>query len=904
MPDATFESDLRFYVNGNPVVVRDVDPTVLLVDWLRSPDVGLTGTKKGCDQGGCGACTIMLSSWNDETKTVDRRAVNSCLRPICTLDGMEVTTTEGTGSSRTSLSPVQYRIAKENGTQCGYCTPGFVMNMYSFLASNPGGKPTQDEIEGIFDGNICRCTGYHSILYGMRHFASDWSPADEKDCLVTVVDPAEVVPVQDAINPIFPAALEKAPRAVHYERDGFHWYRPLTLAGVHEILRQHPDSKNVRLVVGNTSIGVYSAYVENPHVLIDVSHVPELYGITHPADGITVGAATTYSDFLRFLDVAVVRAPEPMRAGLEAMRFMGEHTAGMIVRNAASLAGNTMLAVRHVNEGDPFPSDMFTAFSALGTEIEVSVGDTVRCMPILDFAAEYQTSSELRDHAVLLRYRVPATRANEWVRCYKTALRKENAHSIVNAGIRVRFDDDTVAEASIILGGIGPIAFHAALAEAELIGKAWTNETLNQALLALRRDVELNLEQNRERMSSLLDEGFSDIYKLHLAEGYFYQFWVWVAGDGVPANVRSAGARTPRPVTKGTQNYEKDTSEYPVNLPMIKLGAFLQASGEAIYTHDLPLPRLGYEGAAVTSMSALANISYKIPSRRADSLDDSAARRLDDSQPATIDELVTYLQGIYPGFFDYVTARDVPNPSGAQHTSGAIADPIFAGDQVTSYGQLIGVVLAEDEQLAQRIANFIATQCIEYAAAGDPILTFDDALAQNSIYPDVPYFPNHIWKVQRPNSELAWADGAEETEVNSVACRVVRGMQQAGSQLHYYMETHSALALPGEANQMVIHASTQSPDSIHSDAAQALGVPTTAIDVRVDRVGGGYGGKTTRSRTRRRRRPWRRGSIAVRCDSRCAARTTARWSAIAIRCAATTRSRSGRAPTIPTIAAS
>src|SRR6185436_16107426 len=125
--------------------------------------------------------------------------------------------------------------------------------------------------------------------------------------------------------------------------------------------------------------------------------------------------------------------------------------------------------------------------------------------------------------------------------------------------------------------------------------------------------------------------------------------------------------------------------------------------------------------------------------------------------------------------------------------------------------------------------------------------TFDDALAQNSIYPDVPYFPNHIWKVQRPNSELAWADGAEETEVNSVACRVVRGMQQAGSQLHYYMETHSALALPGEANQMVIHASTQSPDSIHSDAAQALGVPTTSIDVRVDRVGGGYGGKTTRS---------------------------------------------------------
>ena len=242
------ENRVTFYLNGDCVTLEDPAPDLLLIDFLRSPEVELTGAKKGCGQGGCGACTVILSKWDSENKKAEHRSINSCLRPVCALGGLSVTTIEGTGAmERTQhrhphfnpsfsrgggtknvtpsphwleqreklmifraekvlrvqsllesftdfktvnpsaedaqqdehegMNPVAHRIAMNNGTQCGYCTTGFVMNMSAFLAANP--HPTQRQIEDIFDGNICRCTGYRSILTGMKTFASDWTPKDE-----------------------------------------------------------------------------------------------------------------------------------------------------------------------------------------------------------------------------------------------------------------------------------------------------------------------------------------------------------------------------------------------------------------------------------------------------------------------------------------------------------------------------------------------------------------------------------------------------------------------------------------------------------------------------------------------------------------------------------------------------
>ena len=831
---AGFASDLRFRLNGRDVVIDEVDPTVLLLDWLRSPSVGLTGTKKVCAQGGCGACTVMLSRWDEPEETSEYLAINSCLRPLCSLDGMEITTTEGTGSCRSTLSAVQYRIAKENGSQCGFCTPGFVMNMHAFLASNEDQVISQKEIEDLFDGNLCRCTGYRSILYGMKHFASDWGPDDEEGCLRTVVDPAERVPHAKKVEASFPKSLKRPPRAVHYVKDGYHWYRPTTLDQVHAILSQHQDNADVKLVGGNTSIGIYDRFVENPHVLIDISQLEPLLGIEVSEDGLSFGAAVTYNDLLSELERLLSESSAEQRVGVEALRYMARRTAGTIVRNAATIAGNTMLVVRHIAEGEPFPSDMFTALSSFDTTVTVSLADGQSLqLPILEFALQYQDSTELQA-GVLVRYHVPWTKTNEHARTYKTALREENAHSIVNAGLRVSFDDSgSVDRATIVLGGIGPVAFHAESAEQFLIGRTWNTETLKQALIHVQEDVAANLENNRQRMSGLPYEGFTEEYRMHLAESYFYQFFIYVGEQrnpgSIPAQLRSAGERPVRPVTKGKQSYEKYKDEYPVNLPIVKLGAFLQASGEACYTHDIAVPERTLEAAVVTSSKALAAISYRIPDGGSNS-------------PADLDGLVAYLKERYAGFHDYVTARDIPK-GGSQSPT----DPFLALDQVDYFGQCIGLVLANNEQLAIEIAEFVSTQCIEYTPVKTPIiLTIRDAIKKKSIFKDVQPYPVHIWKIERPGSDISWTK-KDQADIDGIPCRVVRGTQQSGSQIHFYMETQACVAVPGERDDMTIYPSSQSPDSVQSNVRGVLGVPATRIDVKINRVGGGYGGKTTRS---------------------------------------------------------
>ncbi|MFL6230161.1 MAG: molybdopterin cofactor-binding domain-containing protein [Pyrinomonadaceae bacterium] len=845
----SYADDLIFYVNGERILVRNVDPTILLVDYLRSTPVGLTGTKKVCAQGGCGACTVMLSEYDCASDEVKHRAINSCLRPLCSLDGMEVTTTEGTGSVNTALSPVQYRVAKENGSQCGFCTPGFVMNMHSLLAASEGRGLTQQQIEGSFDGNICRCTGYRPILYAMKHFASDWTPEDEKGSMKCEVDPAERVSHQRKLRVNFPDALKRAPRAVHYSDKGYHWIRPLTLAELYRLVEQHPDPQNVRLVCGNTSIGVYDKYVENPHVLIDISHVAELKEIEIGDNGLRLGATVTYSEFIETLDGTLATATEEQRAGLQALKYLAGRTAGTIVRNAASLAGNTMMVLRHINEGAPFPSDLFTAFCAAGAVLTVGSAkwQEPREFPIHAFAEEYANSVELQRDAVLLSYFVPFTRAGEYAETYKMSLRHENSHSIVNAGFRVLLGEgNVVKEASLVFGGLSPLAFHATAAQDYLIGKEWNAETLSGVVAALKQEATAVIEKYRERYSQFPFEGFTDGYRRHLVESFFYKFFVnvseQVAPDMIPPAISSAGERAERPVSRGTQRYKFYLDEYPVNRPFIKIEAFLQATGEAKYTHDIALPARGLEGAFVTSTQPVGKISYRIPDGNG-------------GEPCEVGQLVAWLKEQRPEFSDYITYADIP-PDGKNVQGFGGDDPLFAPGEVTCFGQSIGLVVAETEQAAQDIANFVQTNCVAYDKHDktgkeiEPILTIEDAIAKNSIFTDCPpsnAFMVHIWKITRAGSNLDWADTEGDAVVDGVKCRVVGGSQEAGAQVHFYMESQSCVAIPGEHREIVVHPSSQSPDELHAGVAATLGIHSNLIDVRIKRVGGAYGGKTTRS---------------------------------------------------------
>lgn len=871
-------ADLVFYLNGKRVERRNVDPKMLLVDYLRSPDVGLTGTKIGCKQGGCGACTVLLSEWDDTTQTVVNSSVNSCMKPLAALDGMMITTVEGTGSVKSeTISTVQKCIADNNGTQCGFCTPGWVMAMTAAVVER-GSKPgTKAEIEELFDGNICRCTGYRPILYGFKkEFASDWNKVvDEKDSMTCMTDLAEAVKNVAPFVLKFPDELRQRARALAFAAPGYQWFRPTTLNKALALLGEHPDRQDVRLVGGNTSIGIYPATVENPRIFIDLGHVGELRE-SHAEHGrLRLGAGMRYSELLTLLDSQISGAPceAPHLRGLLALRYMAGRTAGAIVRNAATLAGNTMLVVRHSEQGVPFPSDCFSAMAALGTEVlAVAPGwEGARRFGLLEFAARWSSDADMRGGCVLLRYEVPATTDDEYVQTYKTAQRIVNAHSIVNGGLRVRLDSaQRVTEAVLVMGGISPVACRLPLCEAVLLGQPWSEVTLGPALAILATEVDAIIQRHAAHYAELPEEGVSASYKRALCLSYLYKFFLEVAqwrGLPVPEAVRSAARRDAPQLSRGTQAYLTYPAEYPANRPYIKLGAYLQATGEAQYVHDIPLPRRGLNAAPVQSTIALGTCSYRVAGV---------------DGPASPAQVLEALQLRFPGVVDYITALDVP----AAAVIGIGADePLFAisvdtgacpGGKLppgydasaplllTGFGQSVGMVLAEDEQEAQEAAWYLQSELCLFTPdpLAPPLIDLPDTKAERekSVFLDKPPFPSHIWQINREGGNLLWMpksdpcapDPSEPIVAHGVAvskgatevtCTRVSSKQKVGSQIHFYMETHACVAEVLPDRQLRLHPSSQSPDSVHSAAASVIGLASNQINVQVRRIGGGYGGK-------------------------------------------------------------
>eukprot|EP00126_Sphaerothecum_destruens_P011310 Sdes_comp20895_c0_seq2m18032 len=161
------------FVNGKQILRENIEPAQTLLSFLRN-DLGLTGTKLGCGEGACGACTVTLSSYDICSQKVVHKAINACLAPLASVHGCSITTVEGIGSSTSSLHPIQERIAIYSGSQCGFCTPGIVMSMYSLLCNKPA--PSSNDIEDAFDGNLCRCTGYRPILSAFQTFTTAEMP--------------------------------------------------------------------------------------------------------------------------------------------------------------------------------------------------------------------------------------------------------------------------------------------------------------------------------------------------------------------------------------------------------------------------------------------------------------------------------------------------------------------------------------------------------------------------------------------------------------------------------------------------------------------------------------------------------------------------------------------------------
>jgi len=816
-----YSNQLVFWLNGGKVVIPDPDPAVFLVEYLHS--IGLTGTKVGCGQGGCGACTVMLSHHDALTREPVHRAVNACLRPLCAVAGMMVTTTEGIGNVHEGLDPTQYCIAAHNGTQCGFCTPGFVMNAHAFLQDRPA--PSQQQVEDIFGGNLCRCTGYRPILHAMRTFAHDYDAAKDQTqkCVIDPAFPIERKTEFARINlDLLPRAAEPT-RALHFSGSGREWYRPTTLAEVQRLKKQfvtEAGREQVKLVFGNTAAGVYQQ--EQPRFLIDISGIAELGRIAEGTGGIHVGAAVPIQKLIDFATEVTSRRPAEQTTGLAALTRHAVFIAGYQVRSAGSLGGNIFMTRDHAQRGSPFPSDLYTILGTLGALVTIGSQDYEggkHTFPLMEMPAV----AALPEDVVLLSFQIPYTRAREHVQTYRIARRLQMAHPIVNGGFRVHLaaGQAQADEATIIFGGLAAMTYRAAKTERYLLGKPWNQETLRSALAVLKQEV-------RECTVPMDEEGIRTDYRRQLAENLFYKFFLNVTlalnPQGTVAENRSAATQHDRPLSTGTQEHTEYPELFPLTKPIIKRAAFVQATGEAKYTQDLSLPAGGLH--AVMVKSARPHARFSIMSRA--------------------DEM---LRSRFAEFNAFITIADIP--SGGNHLIGlGEDDPVFSKDVVTSVGAPIGLAVAATIITARAAAEFIERECIRYDDL-PAVLTLDEAIAQDTSMPMIRAAKDPDEDVQqrmpaltRAGSNLDWL---RDPKSPLPGTEVVTGSLRTGAQAHFYLETMCAVAIPGMYDQMTIYNSTQNPNGDQRSVARVLGIQANQITMIVEQIGGGFGGKQHRA---------------------------------------------------------
>ena len=847
------------------------------------PDLGLTGTKLGCAEGGCGACTVMVSRWDGAAKAPvyvcerplelplrcltrppvlhhlpSHRAVNACLAPLYSVENCAVTTVEGLGSVNSGLHPVQAALAHSHGSQCGFCTPGFVMSMYALLRGSPKGQhPSEGDVEDALAGNLCRCTGYRPILEGFRTFAKHDEQAYTQDALAAAgVEPpkAEGVagavicpstgrpcengcgsttsaaaapaaahgeacvhdggahPVTGVSEPIFPPELRRrvaaelaVPGAVAA------WHRPTSLASLLALKAEQPGAK---LVGGNTEVGIEVKFKGATYpILIATSHVEELQALQLDAatGDLVLGAGAALSDVETFLKArcGAVAPGSGVAAGWACVLRQLRWFAGRQVRNVATLGGN-------IATGSPI-SDLNPLWMALGATFEVtSAARGTRSVPATAFFKGYRTVDLAPDEILLAVRLPPAAPAWEYALEFKQSHRRDDDIALVNAGMRVRFHppqgaDATapiVAEAHLAFGGMAACTVAASAAERALVGRPWDRDTLRAALAALATDV--HVAPNAP--------GGMPEFRNSVAAAFLFKFFVHVAlgleaavpGGGyaapVDATERSAAPATAphRALPRGLQYYvTSPSSPSPVGTPLMHASAELQATGEAVYVDDIPRPQ---------SLLHAVRVLSDRPHAKLLSLDAGAATAM-------------------PGVAGFFGAADV---KGSNDVGPVLHDePLFVpvGGEVTCTGQCLGVVVADTEAAARAAAKAVKATYEDLPA----ILSIEAAIAAGAFH-DNPRLTGH--SISRGDVAAALAQPG---------VTILTGEGRCGGQEHFYLEPHGALLLPGEGNQMDMVSSTQGPTENQHTVAHVLDVPFNKVTCRVKRLGGGFGGKESRS---------------------------------------------------------
>ncbi|MES2158878.1 MAG: xanthine dehydrogenase small subunit [Pseudomonadota bacterium] len=463
---------VRFLLDGEVVEIADVDPTATLLDHLRDT-MRRTGTKEGCAEGDCGACTVLVGDLDGDA--IAWRAVNACILFLPMLHGRALLTVESLAPVG-GLNPLQACMAANGSSQCGFCTPGFVMSLYGRCVGASGHDlPVAD----IVAGNLCRCTGYGPILA-----AADATGPLERDDTVTI---ATLKALSDA-----PGASGR-----HGTR---RWFAPRSCAALADLLAEYPDA---RMVAGATDVGLWvTKGLRSIDTLIFLGDIAQLQEIEESPAGVRLGAGVRYAD----AHAAFARLHPHLG---ELTRRIG----GLQVRNAATVGGN-------IANGSPI-GDGPPAFIALGAELTLRSRDGRRTMPLEDYFLDYG-KQDRRLWEFVESLWIPRPDPDSVIHIAKLSRRFDSDISAVCGAFHLTVRDRHIATARIAFGGMAATPRRAPLCEAALIGQPFTLATMEQAAQALRADY-----------APLSDVRGSAAYRLDVAANLLPRLWHRAQGQAV-----------------------------------------------------------------------------------------------------------------------------------------------------------------------------------------------------------------------------------------------------------------------------------------------------------------------------------------------------------------------------------
>ena len=472
------QETIRFVLDGKTHEIENCDPTRTVLQFLRE-DLHRTGTKEGCAEGDCGACTVVIVEPDPSASRLQVRAVNSCIQFLPALHGKELITVESLGNSA-NLHAVQKAMVECHGSQCGFCTPGFVMSLFALYKNKDGAS--RREIDDALAGNLCRCTGYQPIVdAAARMYAVDTQRATG----AWIDRPGDAG--RDAAKLDALLALRKD-ETLQLRRDDRLYFAPSTLEDCATLIEQHPEAV---ILAGGTDVGLWvTKQLKALSCVIFVGNVAGLKTIRETEDAIEIGAAAALTDAMQ----AIIRHYPSLEELF--LRF-----ASPPIRNAATLGGN-------IANASPI-GDSMPVLLSVGASLVLRQGKKTRQLPMDEFFLDYQETA-LRKGEFVEKILIPLPAANQFVAGYKVSKRFDQDISALCGAFWLALADGKVSDIRIAYGGMAAVPKRATHCEAALRGAAWNETSVMNAMKALAddfvpiSDMRASAEYRREVGANLL----------------------------------------------------------------------------------------------------------------------------------------------------------------------------------------------------------------------------------------------------------------------------------------------------------------------------------------------------------------------------------------------------------------